>query len=130
LDGFRKPAILFVDGNFFNRTRCRALEKLRVTGDAVRDLQVIILNHEGAPSEVEVWLTDIDSLSELLANASENEEHLLFVCFELLFVFDWMNKQLLLPHLFHFEYELDEGNRYWNFEEASTHHQNTDVKIV
>jgi hypothetical protein len=106
------------------------VKKLRLTGDTVRNLKVIILNDELAPSKVEVRLTVLDSLAELLSYVRDYEKHFLLVGFEFLCEHLRVHDGLLVPDLSDFENVLNEGNGEWKFQICSNHHQNTDMEII
>jgi hypothetical protein len=110
LDSLREPSALLVV--LFNSACWRAVEEFVVTRNTVGDLKIIILDDEGAPSEIKVRLTVMDSLTKLLTNATDDMKHFLLVSLELLVVL-WMNCHLLSSNLLHLYNKLEHSNCKW-----------------
>jgi hypothetical protein len=89
LDGLGEPPVLLLLALLveFLGVLLRVVQQLVVVvfgGNAVGYLQVVILDDEAAPGEVEVRLTIEDPLAELLPDRVDDEEHLLLVGLEVL----------------------------------------------
>ena len=75
--------------------------------DTVGYLQIVVLDDEGAPSEVEVGLTVVDSFAKLFSDRVDDKQYLFFIGGELLRLLLWIYEVLIVLHLPYFHYKLD-----------------------
>ena len=76
-------------------------------------MKVVILNDEGAPGKVEVRLTVVDSLAELLPNRVDDEQDLLLVRVELLRLLPRQDSILAESNFIYLYYEHHNCNCQW-----------------
>jgi len=65
-------------------------------------LEVVILNDEAAPSKIEIGLTFVDSLAELLSDGGDDEENFFFVCLKIVLPCLWEYHVLTVANFLHF----------------------------
>jgi len=77
----------------------RHLGRIQVcsVGDAVRDLEEVVLDHVGAPSEIVVGVAHVDDSTQLETDLVDDEEDLLLVSHEIVAIAVREHELLLQP---------------------------------
>lgn len=133
LDRLRESAIFFsLRCIYILSILLRIIEQFLVAGawDTIRYLQVVILNDEGAPREVEVRLTVVDSFTKLFSDWVDDEKYFFFVSFEIFRLLFRENQVLAVSYFSNFGDKKDYCDCKRNFEISSDHHEHTNVHVV